>query len=218
MSTYGTALVIDAPDETRLGEIGTRLASEAADVYRATAPDGWTRLTASWEGIRHIGEVRRYLEELGTGRAAVAEDNDEFGAHWMVLSAVDGEVESLHRRYLLNADPDDPEEVAALIQAMGGRDPRIGDDAGDDAAAAAAVLFGVDPAGVVEAERQSASAHLMMGVVGGPFPWWEALGLSWPGDGAGVPVEPDPHRTKLLRINPSDLAPIRHATRAASAA
>lgn len=201
MSTYGTALVIDSPNESGLSWLGIKLASERADVYQARAHDGWGRLAVAWEGTGHITAVDGFLGKLGTGRAAVAEDHDEFGALWSVLSADDGRVETVHHRYLLNANPEDEQEVAALIQAMSGRDPRVYDDAGDTAAAAAATLFNVDPASVVQAEHDSASAHLRMGEVGGPFPWWPALGLPWPGPAAGEPVMPDPARTTPVRMN-----------------
>ncbi len=39
----------------------------------------------------------------------------------------------------------------------------------------------VDPAPVVSAEADSVSTHEDLGAVGGPFPWLEPLGLTWPG-------------------------------------
>jgi hypothetical protein len=47
---------------------------------------------------------------------------------------------------------------------------------------------------VVEAEAASATAHRHLGVIGGPFPWREALGLPWPGPEAGRPVTGGPAR------------------------
>jgi len=73
--------------------------------------------------------------------------------------------------------------------------------AGAQAAAAAAALFGVDPGPVVEAEIRSDHAWEELGTVGGPFPWWSALQLPWPGPDAGEPVPPDPDATTAVRIN-----------------
>jgi hypothetical protein len=66
------------------------------------------------------------------------------------------------------------------LAATSGEDPRERDIAGPDAAAAAAALFDADPAPAIEAERSSATAYEEIGVIGGPFPWWDALDLPWP--------------------------------------
>ena len=174
MSTYGTALVADLP------------------AGAASAPAGWehetvelggdlVRLVARSGEIDQVARVEELLAAAGSGRAAVAEDHDEYGALWVVLSADHRAVWTVHRRYVLPADPGDPEAVAAAIEDHGGTDPREADVAGEDAAAAAARLFGVPTGPMVEAERASASAHLELGLVGGPFPWWDALRLPWPG-------------------------------------
>lgn len=199
MSTYGTALVIDAPHRDELARTGVQLATDG-DVWASSAPDGWGRLTVAVREISQTDRVKTLLLALGTARAVVAEDHDEFGAEWTVLSAVDGDVATVHRRYLLGVDPSDRRAVAELIRAIG-VDPREGDVQGGPAAAAAAELFGVDPAPVLDAEERSAQAHHLMGTVGGPFPWWQALGLAWPSAGPGVPVQADPHDAKPLRMN-----------------
>ena len=199
MSTYGTALVIDAPHHDELVRAGVRLASDG-DVWAGSAPDGWGRLTVALREISQTDRVTTLLRSLGTARAVVAEDHDEFGAEWTVLSAVDGHVTTVHRRYLLAVDPGDRRAVARYVRAIGA-DPREADVPGGAAAADAAQLFGVDPAPVLDAEERSAEAHTLMGTVGGPFPWWRALGLAWPGAGPGVPVEADPRDAKPLRLN-----------------
>ncbi|GAA5137065.1 hypothetical protein GCM10023339_76850 [Alloalcanivorax gelatiniphagus] len=199
MSTYGTALVIDAPDRDDLARAGALLASDG-DVWASEATDGWARLTVALDAISQTERITALLRRIGTARAVVAEDYDEFGAEWTVLSAVEGDVTTVHRRYLLGVDPRRRRAVARVVRAIGS-DPRRADVPGRSAATAAARLFGVDPARVVDAEERSATAHLLMGTVGGPFPWWQSLGLVWPGHDAGVPVGPDPHDPRPLRMN-----------------
>lgn len=77
MGTYGSAVVVDSPDEVRLTEAA--LAAQDADVYRSTLADGWTHVVTWLDAIEQVDEVSRVLSRLGTGRAAIAEDCDEFG-------------------------------------------------------------------------------------------------------------------------------------------
>ena len=49
-------------------------------------------------------------------------------------------------------------------------------------------LFEVDHAPMIDAENGADAAYECLGVVGGPFPWWGALGLAWSGPQAGDPV------------------------------
>ncbi len=170
MSTYGTALVLDVPSGSDAGP----WTGEVSDLG-----SGLTRLVAFSPDIEQMEAVGAVLAAAGSGRAAVAEDHDEYGALWAVPAAEDGAVRTVHRRYVLNADPDDAREVAAAVEDHG-TDPRTADVAGEAAAARAAALFGVDAAAMVQAERSSGSAYLALGTVGGPFPWWDALGLPWP--------------------------------------
>lgn len=200
MSTYGTTVVIDSPDRDKLLDFAAQLAAEAADVYRSVSPDSWTRVVVALDGIEQVGRFSSLLGRLGTGRVAVAEDNDEFGASWTVLAAENGIVDTVHRRYVLNADPTNRTDVARAIQDLGTSDPRTLDVAGPQAAAAAAALFGVDPGPVVEAEAKSLHVWKELGTVGGPFPWWLALRLPWPGPHAGEPVAPDPETPTPLRF------------------
>lgn len=86
----------------------------------------------------------------GNCRVAVAEDNDEFGALWVVLSVRGGVVETVHRRYILNADPTDFGEVEAALQDSDGVDPRNAEAAGPVAAQRAADLFEVEQARMLE--------------------------------------------------------------------
>jgi hypothetical protein len=178
-----------------------RLAGENADVYRSVSSDGLTRMVVALEAIEQLERFSSLLGSLGTGRAAVAEDNDEFGAAWTVLSAENGSVTTVHRRYVLNANPGKRAEIAEAVQDLGGIDPRAQDVAGEHAAAAAADLFGVDPRPLIDAEKRSNHAWEELGTVGGPFPWWSALQLPWPGPHAGEPVPPDPDTAATVRIN-----------------
>lgn len=182
MSTYGTAVALDlAPGADVDGVLGVLRPWSA---WRRPLDRGWTRLTLAGRDIDQVDEVRAQLVIAGTGCAAVAEDHDEYGALWVVLAARPGEVRTVHRRYVLAADPADPRAVRLAVAAHGA-DPRVHDVAGADAAREAAEMFGTDPAPVVAAETASATAFEGIGVVGGPFPWWDALGLTWPGPDAG---------------------------------
>ena len=183
MSTYGTVLAVDyGLGKTPIADQLVELASGNADIY-VEPRDECVRVTA------HLGvvEVQPALIEVFTAvapcRAAIAEDLDEFGASWVVLHCREDRTEVIHRRYLLNADPDDDEAVSLAIAALGS-DPRTLDVAGPDAARAAAVLFGTDPSRMEQAETASAAAWQEIGIVGGPFRWWDALDLTWPGESA----------------------------------
>jgi hypothetical protein len=188
MSTYGTAVAIDVAPDGRLDALLAALHDWSAWAS-AVGDTGWTRITLSSGGIERLGDVRHLIAVAGKACAAVAEDDDEYGALWVVLAARPGTLRTVHRRYILNADPRDAREVALQVAQLG-QDPRLRDVAGPAAARAAAEMFGVDPAAMIAAEADSHRLHQNLGVVGGPFPWWDALGLSWPGPGAGVPVHP----------------------------
>lgn len=133
-----------------------------------------------------MSRVSDLMSSTGALRAVLAEHYDEFGALWAVLAATGDRVSVVHRRYVLNADPDDPEEVALAIRSLETNDPRAEDVAGPAAAASAAELFGLEPSRMQDAEQESASAWEELGVIGGPFPWWDAMGLNWPGPDAGA--------------------------------
>ena len=140
-------------------------------------------------GLPDVGQldlIKRMVVSAGNCRVAVAEDNDEFGALWVVLSVTDGLVQTVHRRYVLNADPYRRRDVRRALRALDGMDPRTEDVAGPAAASAAADLFEVDRRPMLEAELDSVWAFQQIGVVGGPFPWWEALRLPW--EGVGEPL------------------------------
>ena len=46
MSTYGTAVVIDVPDEAGFADVFEALSAHEGNRYILTAPDGWRRVTA----------------------------------------------------------------------------------------------------------------------------------------------------------------------------
>ena len=204
MSTFATAVVVDVPAESvpavanaltaKATEHDNGLPAEVTSVYVQPVVE-WVRISAYLPfqaGL--IDEIGALISSAGQARAVIAEDNDEYGACWAVLAADGGTTRTVHRRYILNADPADPEDVgSALADFEEEGDPRIHDVAGTGAVTATAILFGVDPAQVVEAETSSDAAWQELGTVGGPFPWWDALGLIWPGPEAGTPyVAPTP--------------------------
>ena len=186
MSTFGTALVIDVAPGGDLAEIAAVLNAREAFPLVEQLESGWTRVNAGLRDIEQLDLIERIAVSAGTCRAAVAEDNDEYGALWVVLAVDDGAVRTVHRRYILNADPYRRRQVRRALRDFEGRDPRAEDVAGPEAAAAAADLFEVDRNPMLEAELDSVWAYQKIGVVAGPFPWWDALGLDW--QGAGEPL------------------------------
>ena len=191
MSTFGTALVVDIAPGGELRGIAAALDTLQSFPVAHELESGWTRVVAGTSEIETLARVEVMLVSGGTCRAAVAEDYDEYGALWVVLSAHGGKVRTVHRRYVLNADPRRRRQVRAAIRSLDGIDPRDEDVAGEPAAASAAELFDVRPGPMVEAERSSGDAYKGIGTVGGPFPWWSALGLPWPGESIGRPLGPN---------------------------
>lgn len=116
-----------------------------------------------------IDDLVPVLVDIGTARAVFAEDFDDFGSLWAVLSVEDGRATTLHHRYVLNADPADADAVEAAVGDLGD-DPRSEDVGGTAAATAAAELFGAEPAAMVAAEEGSATAYEQIGVIGGAVP------------------------------------------------
>jgi hypothetical protein len=186
MSTFGTAFVIDVAPGGDLTEIAAVLNAREAFPLAERLDSGWTRVNAALRDIEQLDLIERLAVSAGTCRAAVAQDNDEYGALWVVLAVHEGVVRTVHRRYILNADPYRRREVRRALRDFEGRDPRAEDVAGPEAAAAAADLFGVDRNRMLEAELDSVWAFQKIGVVAGPFPWWDALGLPW--EAAGEPL------------------------------
>ena len=182
MSTYGTALVLDVPADAHIGVLEEALQAQDGFISWHNGA-GFQRLAAYMPmKIDQYPLVERLLAWVARGRAAIAEDYDEFGALWMVLEARNGTVRTVHRRYVLNANPRRPWEVKAALASLDGVDPRKDDVPGAAAAAEAAAVFDADERAMVTAERASKRAYRELGVIGGPFPWWTALGLPWPGD------------------------------------
>lgn len=189
MSTYGVAVVVDLQGTRSLDQVLDGVARLGGVAWLAPVGGPWQRVTASFGEISQVETVAGWLAGGGTGRAVIAEDYDEYGALWVVLASADSRVHTVHRRYVLNADPNDLDDVAVAVAELGGVDPRTEDVAGTEAASEAAVLFDVEPAAMLAAEGEADRAYREIGVVGGPFPWWQALRLPWPQPGAGVLVE-----------------------------
>lgn len=186
VSSYGTAFVLD----TRLGvevQITDVVRAAVADGFRTATGGEMSRAVVLLSQVGLVDDVLVVLRRAGNGRLAVAEDNDDYGALWLVAAAEAGVVRTVHRRYVLNADPSDPAALDAALDEFD-VDPRQADIVGPDAAAAAAAVFAVPAAGVVEAEQQSVYAWQQIGVVGGPFPWWDRMQLLWPVPALGEPL------------------------------
>lgn len=181
MSTFGTAFVVDVP-AVASQRVGTALAGVEADVDATPLEDGWVRLAGYSDDVEAPGQVvEAVLSGLEGARAVLAEDFDEYGARFRVVVAQGGVVRVVYQAYVLNADPGDAGEVEAALGDHD-QDPRAEDLTGHAAARAAAEVFGVDPQAMVEADRTYPStAWEQIGAVGGPFPWWDALRLDWPG-------------------------------------
>jgi hypothetical protein len=184
MSSFGTAFVIDTPPGVATAIVDQYSHEHAREAYVLRSADGWRRVSAYLDEPGRLNELLELAVSVGTARFVVAEDFDEYGALWAVVTAVDSTARVLHRRWILNADPDDEEAVETAIQDNDG-DPRASDVTGDAALFAVAQLFGVDISRLSDADEESASAWMQIGVIGGPFPWWDALGLPWPEPGIG---------------------------------
>lgn len=200
MSTYATAVWVDLRPDGPVAAVAEGLADlRNPDAGPTVSPPEklWVDVESDWVRITTyltfsvdlVGRIAELIGRADEARAAIAEDNDEFGACWVVLAVRGGEVRTVHRRYLLNADPRSRRQVRHALQGfvVDGvvRDPRADDVAGARAATEAALLFGVDPGPVVDAEDRWQTAYEDMGVVGGPFPWLGPMGLTWPGPDAG---------------------------------
>ncbi len=193
MSTYASAVWVDVRPDGPVTDVARALDGVEPDQpVWVDVDSAWVRLTTYLPLRVEVGdEIAAVLATAGNARAAIAEDHDEFGASWTVLSAAGGVARTVHRRYLLNADPRSRRQVRLALRAFerDGRphEPRDDDVAGPQALADVALLFDADPARVLAAEVRAEKAFEDMGVVGGPFPWVEALGLVWPGPDAGRP-------------------------------
>ncbi|MET0864656.1 MAG: hypothetical protein ABWZ98_10010 [Nakamurella sp.] len=190
MSSYGTAFVLDIPASVDPLQVVRTLNSAPAAFFLTSAFDGKHRIAGLIDAIEQVEPIAAALFLAGSGRAAIAEDNDEYGALWVVLRLAGGPVEIVHRRYVLNADLTDDQEIADALMDLGGVDPRWADVAGPRAAAAAAAVFGVPAEPMVVAEAESVTAFEGIGVAGGSFPWWDALQLPWPDSSMGTELSP----------------------------
>ena len=206
VSTFGAAIWVDLRPDGPVSQVASglmRLHGESGmhtpqDVVWVKVESDCVRLTTSSALEDDLAEtIEAMIAPAAWARVAMAEDLDEFGARWTVLAkdAASPGIRVVHRRYILNADPSDPVEVNAALQDFVAdgvlNDPRSDDVGGPEAATQAAEIFGVSPEQVVAAEAASDTAHEELGVVGGPFPWLDPLGLVWPGPEAGDEFVPD---------------------------
>jgi hypothetical protein len=181
--TYSTVAIIDVRGDDTFDAVKDAVRCTAIGSREKPVGDGWRRMIVQFGGIEWVDDIQTWLAAFGVARAAISEDDDEFGAQWVVLAAEGGTVRTVHRRYLLNADPNDPAEVKNVLSDFEDGDPRRGDVAGAPAARAAAALFDQEPGPMVAVERATKRAHGGSGVVQQPLPWWEALALPWLDEG-----------------------------------
>jgi hypothetical protein len=198
MSTFAETFCLDAPVGTDMSAVYRAFLAEMADQsggidhsrgvegWVTTAPDGFVRLVVygdSTFGARYA--AGRVLETIGSGRLAVADNHDEFGAAWEASGVIDGVTAAVHRHHVIPVDPADDETVAEFItKDCEGKDPRAEDLRDHAAMTALATLYGVELAVVLAAETIADEAYQDVQVVGGYklFPFWHALDLPWPGE------------------------------------
>ncbi len=199
VSTFATTVWVDLRPDGPVARVAEGLESfrDPENVLGAPAERVWVDVESDWvrlttylsHAIELVDPITALLESAGEARAAIAEDNDEYGACWVVLAVEGGVARTVHRRYVLNADPRSRRDVKHALHdfVQGGelKDPRAADVAGAKAAVEAALLFDVELGPVINAETGSVTAFEGLGVVGGPFPWLEPMGLTWPGPEAG---------------------------------
>lgn len=191
MSTYGSVAAVDVPPGIDIrAACRAMMQAQAGDEYVAEPADDWHRHLMMFGGIELLPQLEELLRTAGTARLALSEDYDEYGSLWVVLAAQDGHIRTVHRRYVLNADPADATEVAQAVAVLRADphtgdialpDPRDSDVTGADAAAEAAALFAVAPEAMLAAEEAADETFEILGVVGA-LPWWDALGIPWQGD------------------------------------
>ena len=187
MSSYGTAFVIDVPDGVEVS-VPDEVRESLENGYRAVAADGRRRIVASVNAVGLVDTILDMVRTAGEGRVASPRTTTSSvrAGWWRARPRAPSEI--VHRRYILNADPADPDEVEGALADLG-TDPRRSDLAGPAAAEAAARLFAVPVEPMITAEAESAESWQELGVVGGPFPWWTALDLLWPEEGVGETLD-----------------------------
>jgi hypothetical protein len=211
MSTFGTAFCVDAPDEADVREVHARLARDDwADprqtaAFLSAAPGGLARLVVYLDYSTVGSGVRELVGHIGSGRLAVADNRDEFGAGWSAFRVVGGACTLVHEHEVLPVDPADHETVREYHEALlEGAPPEIRAEMFVDgwvpprperdpaALADLARLYEADPAVIGDAAAAADHAYEHCCVVGdsGLFPFWFACGLPWPEPGSGEQLTP----------------------------
>jgi hypothetical protein len=116
LSTYGTAFCVDVPAITDARAVHATIRGYTDDpshtrTFVTTAHDGLIRLLVD-VGSEMLGSRADSLAgQIGTGRVAVAENCDEYGAEWRALRVVEGTCTIVHQHQVLPVDPTDLDEV-----------------------------------------------------------------------------------------------------------
>ena len=170
--SFGTAVVIDSDSRQGL-DAGLEVLRRAeywddagAQVTISTLDDGTSRLSVYAPYVQAAPLVESGLvAAIGRGRVVIGDDFDEWGAHFASWRVEDG-TPTLTYRYAIRVED---------------ADPLPADQIGPQASAALADLWGVDlePLLAIDADVERLADEL--GVVAGTRPWFDALGVRWPG-------------------------------------
>ncbi|MEN3362019.1 MAG: hypothetical protein V7637_6001 [Mycobacteriales bacterium] len=119
-------------------------------------------------------------------RAVLGLDHDEYGIEHVVLAGGDGGLARVQHIYV-HPDGEPRPDHEPMFVGVPVRDGLTaaadGTVAGPASWAVVAALYDVPPDRVIAVARYDESAHEELGVVFAPFkPWWDALGLVYPGD------------------------------------
>lgn len=177
MSTHGTAIIIDTDDAESMTRLLHSVIARAepdhasSTVWAPLQPLGPTTVRGGiyLPGVQIDEEATEILSQLTSGRVAVADDFDEYGA---IFSSWNVDQHAPHLVYRAVICPEGDDSLR--------EDSELPELTGEFAANQLAALWRVDPATVRAADAQRDSLTDELEVVGGPFPWWSALGLAWP--------------------------------------
>ncbi|MGC4935588.1 hypothetical protein ACLQ3C_18115 [Gordonia sp. DT30] len=188
MSTYGTVVIADVPDE----DAAQRLFDQFREVLGRTftgrtnlpfpmrnplddteieveAGDSSVRVTLLVNGAVAAGKAAEVFTGVGAGRAVMCEDGDEWGVTVSGWRLTDGDAECVYRAYLPAEDGAVDDQAAGHVVT------------GRTAATRLAELFDVEPDPVRTLDADPTPIKVGIGYIADPFlPWLHNLDLDWP--------------------------------------